>query len=167
MIPQPSKKQLDLHMSFPEMGTTSIQVRMAGNADLLAAHGVLFGYHRIPDALARTPLDELASSWPDMDALLSEISRTSANEVTISSEDSATKLDQVTVVFFARELSAVAVRFICYVRRQDEFIISVWCTAVPHHTENNPRADCLADPWLDYAWVVALWARAYWQVMQE
>jgi ubiquinone/menaquinone biosynthesis C-methylase UbiE len=173
MVPQPGRKQVYIHIGFPKTGTTSIQVWLSGNADALAAQGALypvagrgegdyrFGHHLFPNALAQNPLSELATSWPDMDELHSEIANSAARTIILSSEDFATKLDRPAIHLLAHKLSDIDVRIICYVRRQDEFIISVWSTAVANYGEKNSLSDCLVQPWLDYAGTVGLWASAF------
>jgi hypothetical protein len=173
MDSQPAKKQVYLHIGFPKTGTTSIQVWMTGNADVLAAQGVLypvagrgkgdyrFGHHLFPNALKQTPSSELAMSWPDMNELHNEIARSPATKVFISSESFCELIDQTAIDLLACKLRDLDVRIICYVRRQDEFVTSLWSTAVAYYGEKQPVTSYLAYPGLDYAWVVSLWARAF------
>jgi hypothetical protein len=171
--PQTVKKQVYVHIGFPKTGTTSIQVWLTGNADALAAQGVLypvagrgegdyrFAHHRLPNALAQTPLSELATSWPDMEALHNEIANSTALRVIISSEDFSTKLGQPAIDNLVHWFADFDVRIVCYVRRQDEFIISIWSTAVGQYGEKNPLSACLDHSWLDYAHTLKLWASAF------
>ncbi len=166
-------KQLVIHLGFPKTGTTSIQVWMTYNADLLAALGVLypkagrgngaseFGHHLFPRILAESPVSALEKLWPDMDALLSETHASSAEKVIISSEDFSTRIFDGQIDLLARRLADFDVKVVCYVRRQDEFIASVWSTAVCHFGEASPLSECLSHQWLDYAGVVNRWARFF------
>jgi hypothetical protein len=167
------KKQLWLHIGFPKTGTTSIQVWMIRNAGLLAAHGVLypmagrgegcsdFGHHRFPRILADAPISALEESWPDMAALLREIHDSPAAKVVISSEDFSIRIFDGHIDLLARRLVDFDVKIVCYVRRQDEFITSVWSTAVCHFGEASPLSECLSHPWLDYLGVIDRWARIF------
>jgi SAM-dependent methyltransferase len=167
------RKQLYLHIGFPKTGTTSIQMWLTENATALAAHGVLYpatgrgrheydyGHHQLPRGLVTKPLSELAVMWPDMTNLRDEVDNSPGSTIIVSSEDFATRLDQPEVDLLARRLADFDVRIVCYVRRQDEFIISVWSTSVAYFGEKDPLANCLDHPWLDYAGTIALWARAF------
>lgn len=167
------KKQIILHIGFPKTGTTSIQMWFTENTAALAALGVLYpgtgrdeqgyhyGHHRLPRSLVESPLSELAAAWPDMEKLRDEMANSPAQTIVISSEDFSTRLQQSEVDFLAQHLADFDVRIVCYVRRQDEFIISVWSTAVAYYGESDPLSCCLDHSWLDYAGTIVPWARAF------
>jgi len=146
---------------------------MTKNDQALAAHGVLypiagrgkddyrFGHHLLPWALANRPLRELEYSWPDMTALHDEIAASNTHTVIISSENFSTILDQRAIDLLAHKLSGFDVRIICYLRRQDDFIVSLWSTAVAHYGEKQPLENYLVYPPLDYARIVRIWATSF------
>jgi SAM-dependent methyltransferase len=167
------RRLIYLHIGFPKTGTTSIQMWLTENTVALAAHGVLYprsgregqeshyGHHQLPRSLVESPLSELTVAWPDMTRLRNEMDNSPAQIIVVSSEDFSTRLKQPEVDLLARHLADFDVRIVCYVRRQDEFIISVWSTAVAHYGESDPLACCLDHSWLDYAATIAPWARAF------
>src|ERR1700733_8242705 len=138
------RRQIYLHIGFPKTRTTSIQMWFSQNAATLAAHGVLYpgtgrdgqeshyGHHQLPRSLVESPLSELTVAWPEMARLRDDMANSPAQPIVISSEDFSTRLKQPEVDLLARHLADFDVRIVCYVRRQDEFIISVWSTAVAH-----------------------------------
>ena len=168
-----TKKKLYIRIGYPKTGATSTQVWMTRNTDNLAADGVLypiagrgkdhyqFGHHRLPWALEHTSASDLEISWSDMEAMLAEIVDSPATKVIISSENFCTIIKQKAIDLFASKLREFDVRIICYVRRQDDFIVSLWSTAVRHYGEKQPIMNYLAYPGLDYARILALWAKAF------
>src|ERR1700722_6424768 len=130
------RKQIFLHIGFPKTGTPSVQMWLTENTVALAAHGVLYprsgregqgyyyGHHRLARSLVESPLGELTIAWPDMARLRDEMANSPAQTIVISSEDFSTRLQQPEVDLLAQQLADFDVRIVCYVRRQDEFIIS-------------------------------------------
>jgi SAM-dependent methyltransferase len=167
------RRQIYLHIGFPKTGTTSVQMWFTENAAALAAHGVLYpgtgrvgqeygyGHHQLPRSLVERPLSELMVAWPDMARLCDEMANSPAQTIVISSEDFSTRLRQPEVDLLAQHLADFDVKIVCYVRRQDEFIISVWATAVAYYGESDPLSCCLDHSWLDYAGTIAPWAHAF------
>jgi SAM-dependent methyltransferase len=167
------RRQIYLHIGFPKTGTTSIQTWLTEHAPALAAHGVLYpahgrdgqeyqyGHHRLARSLVERPLSELTVTWPDMARLRDEMETSPAQTIVISSEDFSMRLQQPEVDLLAQHLADFDVRIVCYVRRQDEFIISLWSTAVAYYGEADPLSCYLDHSRLDYAGTISPWARAF------
>jgi hypothetical protein len=143
-----STARLYLHIGTHTTGTTAVQRFFAANRDKLREAGVLYpeagcpegrpglahGQHLLPHAITR-PSPNNAGAW---DALHKELADSTAPTTFISSEEFDVLRDEGQFAELAHHLDGIPVTVIVYLRRQDEFLHSYYCTDVLWHRETRP-----------------------------
>jgi hypothetical protein len=172
-MPGFSRKKVFIRIGFPKTGATSSQMWLTENEKCLLDAGILYptagrgtessryGHHLLAVALEHTPLSALERSWTEIEALQREIVETSAHTIVISSEKFSALIDPSMIEYLARKLADFDVKIVCYLRRQDEFVISLWSTAVAYYGETQPISNYFSYDPLDYSTTLARWACAF------
>ncbi|MFA5940164.1 MAG: hypothetical protein WC809_12475 [Sinimarinibacterium sp.] len=170
------RKQLYLHIGRAKVGSTALQHFLWTNRQLLAQQGVLYPdsvmmqsashklalvfQHELPDA---EPVRELSAAEV-YGAMFDEAERLNLRRIVASSEN----LFLVKPAEPARCMRrGYDVRIVCYVRRQDEVLVSSYIQELKTGDSNAQRgiekfaSDPLRLAWLDYEPVLDAWAAQF------
>ncbi len=125
-----------LHIGAPKTGTTALQVALEANTGSLLEAGWLYtkagrfgpAHHRLPSAV-RVWRDRDLRSRPCFDQLRTEIERTGAPRIFVSSENFFLDID---VEALARHLEPFDVHVLAYIRGQENWLRSYFAQFVKH-----------------------------------
>jgi len=138
-----------LHVGTHKTGTSSIQAFMEGNRDRLLARGIhyprscsVYGGNHSPlcGVMAPDPRDDRWVGMPGWDAFVAECREAAAPTVVVSGEIFCNRmLDRKQAVRIRDLFLALfdSITIVVYLRRQDEFVRSLYLEAVKHGSSNQ------------------------------
>lgn len=164
--------RLYLHIGTHKTGTTAVQHFLASNRERLEEVGVLYpeagcppvdgamsyGQHLLAHAITR-PDERNARAWQ---AFREELTESQAKIAIVSSEEFDVLSEDAHFAELVRQLEGIPVTAIAYLRRQDEFLHSYYCTDVLWHGERREfdeyRQNLKTNP--DYRELLSGWEKA-------
>lgn len=166
-----------LHIGLPKTGTSSIQTFLLDNREILLDKGFLYplagrpetcpfpqirvGHHSLAHELTKAKTD-LANS-PIWEEVQQEIKRLGSEKVIISAEYFTLILEEDKISRLRKYLSDYKTKIVIYLRRQDDYLTSLYCEQVKMGSESSTIQEFIKQnkAYGDYYNLLQMWHKLF------